>query len=66
MPSMLAADCGSGHEQTRNNPTVRDADDPPTDRWTVNSEPLLSICPRGSTPCSTPKTLLAFCAIVRP
>ena len=30
----LAADCGSGHEQPRNNPKVRAADEPPTDRWT--------------------------------
>ena len=46
----LAADCGSGHEQPRNDPKVRAADEPPTDRWTVNSEPLLSIYPRGPTP----------------
>ena len=46
----LAADCGSGHEQPRNNPTVRAADEPPTHRWNVNSEPLVGLHPRGPTP----------------
>src|ERR1035438_832668 len=46
----IAADCGSGHEQPRNNPNVRVADEPPTDRWIVNSERLLSLYLRGPTP----------------
>src|SRR5271166_4021319 len=51
----------AGHEQPRNNCKVRAADEPPTDLWTVNREPLLSTIPE----IPPPRTLLAFCAIVR-